>query len=218
MEDRAAIHLYTKFNNVAKEYYSGRTFVAFDTETTGLKASQDFMMEIGAVKFNCDGLIGEPFNMLIKPPVPVPPMLTELTHITNQMLENCPAEDVAVKAFMEYIENKDTMLIAHNAPFDLYFINAALDRLDGSSLGNLCIDTLPLSRWAYPSLQAMNIKGTFKLQSLAERFSIKVTAAHRAHDDARVCMELLKKIIQDTLPLQKDYKKAIEEKNQLSLF
>jgi DNA polymerase III epsilon subunit-like protein len=64
----------------------------------------------------------------------------------------------------------------------------------------------------------MNIKGTFKLQSLAQRFNIEVKAAHRADDDARVCMEVLKRIVEDSLPRQKDYKQAQEEKSQLSLF
>ncbi|MBB5219581.1 DNA polymerase-3 subunit epsilon [Treponema rectale] len=218
MNERPPIHIFSKYNTLAREFFCGRTFIAFDTETTGLHASDSYMIEIGAVKFNCDGIIGEPFDILIKPPVPVPAQLEELTHITNDMLKDCPGEETAVKAFLEYIEDDYTLLAAHNAPFDLYFMNAALIRSGLAPLKNICIDTLPLSKWAYPSLTAMNIKGTFKLQSLAQRFNIEVKAAHRADDDARVCMEVLKRIVEDSLPRQKDYKQAQEEKSQLSLF
>ena len=81
-----AFKIFNSFRNLAKEFYSGKTFVAFDTETTGLKAEKEFIIEIGAVKFNCDGIIGEPFDILIKPPIELPQFIKDLTHITDKMI------------------------------------------------------------------------------------------------------------------------------------
>lgn len=218
MKNKSKLHLFKKYKYLAKEFYSGKTFIAFDTETSGLKSSKDFIIEIGAVKFNCDGIIEKPFDCLIKIPVKLSSVVTKLTHITDSMLEKGMEEKDALKAFMDYIEDEKSFLIAHNAPFDLYFINAALNRAGFDPVKNYCIDTLTLSRWAYPELVELNVKGTFTLSSLAERFNIKVKACHRAFDDARVCMELFNQILGDTILIQKDYKKAMEEKFQLSLF
>lgn len=183
-------------------------FVAFDTETTGLDKDQDHLIEIGAYRFDRNGVIGEPFSILIKPPVPLSPFIQNLTHITPQMLQNADDAKTAVKKFLDFIQ-KDDMLVAHNAPFDLGFVNMALMVHHHTELSNICIDTLPLARWAFPTEEKAP-KGTYTLQTLAARFNINVEAAHRAHDDARVCMELLKRIVEDTLDRQKDYKEFLE--------
>ena len=111
------------------EVYSGKIFAAFDTETTGLHAATDHLMEIGAVKFNRDGIIGEPFSSLIKPPVPLTPFLQNLTHITPEMLENQSDAATVTFEFLRWLSSDDVILIAHNAPFDMYFINAQLERM-----------------------------------------------------------------------------------------
>ncbi len=195
---------FRNFRKIASLLYSGNTFVAFDTETTGLSCAKDHLLEIGAVKFNKDGLIGEPFDILIKPPVLIPPYITEINHIDNQMVSDCPPIEEALQQFLAYIGNKKTILLAHNAPFDMGFVNTSLVRANNTELRNQVIDTLPLARWAYPLLSKESEKGQYKLQSLAKRFKIDVQNAHRAYDDARVCMELFNRIIKDTLSVQKD--------------
>lgn len=213
--------LFKDYRHLAREYYRGSTFVAFDTETTGLKASNDYIIEIGAVKFNKNGIIGSYFDTLIKPPVEINPFITSLTHISNEMVQDKPDEKVVLPDFINYIENKNTYLIAHNAPFDLGFINTALERNMMPSLNQITIDTLPLSRWAFPELANKPEKGVYKLQSLAQTLDISVLSAHRACDDARVCMELFIKCIEHTLDQQKDYKEFLNSKaddGQLSLF
>ena len=219
-----SLHIFNRYRYLAKEYYSGKIFIAFDTETTGIKSSTDFLIEIGAVKFSCDGIIDKPFSALIKPPVPITNFIENLTHITNEMVENQPEAKHAVTDFLSYIGNEKSILIAHNAPFDLGFLQAQLERMSFPPLKNQCIDTLPLARLAYPKLRNLEEKGKYTLQSLAKRFGIKVESAHRACDDARVCMELFKKIIQDTLSVQKDYNihsqegMLLQKDIQLSLF
>lgn len=199
------VKLFSDYRHLAREFYSGKTFVAFDTETTGLHPSEEHVIEIGAVKFNCRGLIGNPFNVLVKPPVPVSPFITELTHITNEMLENCPSMKDVIPDFLNYIESDETFLIGHNVPFDIQFMDAELSRCSLCGIKNRSMDTLQLARWAYPHLSILGEKGTYKLQSLAARYKIKVEAAHRACDDARVCKELFKLILRDTLSCQRNY-------------
>ena len=201
---KSSVRYFRDYKHLAREYYSQRIFVAVDTETTGLHAEDDYIMEIGAVKFNCGGAVGEPFSSLVKPPVSINPFLTKLTHITDAMLQDAPSANSVLPEFLRWLGGKEPLLLAHNAPFDLYFINAELDRLNLPPLKNLVLDTLPLSRWAYPALAKEGTEGSYKLQSLASRLGIKAVAAHRAQDDARVCKELFERIIKDTLSVQKD--------------
>ena len=200
-QSKSPTRLFRDYRHLTELFYSGVKFVAFDTETTGLRAESDFILEIGAVKFDCNGIIGESFDTLIKPPVSIPPFITQLTHIDDNLVKDEDDESVVLPDFMQYILDKDTILVAHNAPFDVGFVNASLTRLNLKPLHNMVIDTLPLSRWAYPELALEKVRGQYKLQTLAKRFNIDVYRAHRADDDARVCMELLKKIMQDTAKL-----------------
>ena len=107
-----------------------------------------------------------------------------------------------VRRFCEYA-GKKAVLVAHNAQFDVKFVNASLIRAGLPQLSNMTVDTLTFSRWAYPLLANGEEKGPYKLQSLAKRFGIEVLNAHRAEDDARVCMELFLRILRDTDSVQK---------------
>ncbi len=192
------------YEHLAKLFYSGATFVAFDTETTGLESKTDYLTEIGAVKFNYAGEIAT-FDQLIKPPVPIPPFLENLTHITNEMVKNCPDASHALTDFLTFLNGKNTILIAHNAPFDLGFINVQMERMGYPELPNTTIDSLPLARWTYPQLKYESEKGQYKLQNLAKRFNISVHSAHRADDDARVLKEFFLRVIKDSMSRQKDF-------------
>ncbi|MBQ6566935.1 MAG: 3'-5' exonuclease [Treponema sp.] len=194
--------LFRAFRQMAALFEGGRVFVAFDTETTGLKAENDEILEIGAVKFNRDGLIGESFNRLIKPEHPIPAFITAINHIDDEMVCGCPPVAEVVKDFSAYV-GKKAVLVAHNARFDVKFVNASLIKSGLPQLENLTVDTLTFSRWAYPLLANEPEKGQYKLQSLAKRFGIEVRNAHRAEDDARVCMELFLRILKDTDSVQK---------------
>lgn len=215
-QNKPPIRLFRDYKHLARLFYDGTVFVAFDTETTGLHAGSDSLIEIGAVKFDRNGIIGSSFDELIKPPVPIPEFITQITNINNDMVQNCRCANDVVSDFLSYI--KDAVLLAHNAPFDVGFINAETMLSKKSYLKNLVVDTLPLARWAYPDFINEAEKGQYKLQSLAKRFNITVINAHRADDDARVCMELFNRIIKDTLERQKGIKFYHEDNSQLELF
>ena len=172
---------------------SGENFIAFDTETTGLSSSKDRVIEIGAVKFNNDGL-KDTLETLINPQKQISAERTQINHITNEMIKDAPLAKDALVLFVDFI--KDGILVAHNANFDLNFINAELERAKLPALKNKAIDTLNFVRWAYPLL------GKYNLQLMAKLMDIEVNEAHRAYDDARVCMEVFNKTLSDTKSIQ----------------
>ena len=181
----------SKFFNDTKEllklYEDGATFVAFDTETTGLKADKAKLLEIGAVSFNKDGVIGT-FEQLINPCCPIPPEAERVNHISQEMVQDAPLEEQVLPDFLSFIGN--SVLIAHNAGFDLAFINTALQRAGYNRLRNYTTDTLQLARSVFPQLCSHT------LQFLASYFKIEVHNAHRALDDAMVCKDFFIKCIQ----------------------
>lgn len=173
---------------------SGATFIAFDTETTGLNSTSDRVIEIGAIKFDKSGVIDK-FETLINPQRSIPTECTEINHITDEMVKDAPLAVDALVSFSEFA--KDSILIAHNANFDLNFISEELARTKLPALKNKALDTLTFVRWAYPLL------GKYNLQLMARLMNIEVTDAHRAFDDARVCMEVFLKTLSDTKSIQK---------------
>ena len=174
-------------NNESEAYYNGEIFTAFDIETTGLDNRRDHIVEIGAVRFNKDGVI-ECFATLIDPGVPMPAAASQVNNITDKMLSGQPVIQEAMPAFLDFING--TIVLAHNVPFDCGFINNGLSRLydDGyvpfPALPNRVIDTLPMARKLLPG------KTHYNLQALSASLGFKAKAAHRAADDARLCMEL----------------------------
>lgn len=174
----------TQLEKFFHAYESGETFTAFDTETTGLKAENCNVIEIGAVKFNKNGIV-DTYGTLINPKVSIPLQVTNINNIDDSMVADSPLFDQVGPIFLDFIAN--TTLVAHNAGFDVAFINAELDRIN---LPTLCspavpaIDTVKLSQSTFPHMR------NHKLQYLAEQFNIDSGNAHRATDDARVCMEV----------------------------
>jgi DNA polymerase-3 subunit epsilon len=175
------------YNWAFDAFGAGETFTAFDVETTGLDNRRDSIVEIGAVKFNRQGEI-ERYSTLIDPGFPMPEAAGKVNNITDAMLAGQPPIQEALPAFLRFAA--DTAIVAHNASFDCGFVNVGLSRLfdDGyvlfSALPNRIADTLPLARRLLPGRERYN------LQHLAASLDIRATAAHRAFDDARLCMEL----------------------------
>lgn len=184
----------TSYRQLSRMLNDGTVFTAFDTETTGLTVSNSFVIEIGAVKFDKNGIIDK-FSTLINPQKPIPESASAINNITDDMVKDAPKIDEVLDSFLEF--TKDTVLIAHNANFDVNFINEECVRNNKTELKNSFLDTLNLVRWAYPLL------GKYNLQLMARLMNIEVTDAHRAYDDARVCMELFNRVIEDTKSIQK---------------
>ncbi|GHT63649.1 DNA polymerase III subunit epsilon [Spirochaetia bacterium] len=172
-------------------YRDGAVFIAFDIETTGLDAQKDSIVELGAVKFDRRGPISR-FNVLIDPGIPMPEAAGRVNNITDKMLAGQPSLEAVFPDFLRLI--KDTVIIAHNAPFDCGFVNQKLKETHEQAGGiwippfpalpNKIADTLALSRRVFPG------RNSYKLQELAAFLQIKAISAHRAEDDARLCMEI----------------------------
>lgn len=191
MSDGVMHNSIRNFKSVTKDFWSGKTYVAFDTETTGLSCKVNSIIELSAVKFNFRGTVGEPFSVLIKPQEEISPFITELTGITNEMLEDGMTEGEAVRKFLAYAGG-DSILVAHNAPFDIHFVNETLARAKLPDLKNKFVDTLLFARMKFPQFKEEEGKGCYKLESLSKRFRMDCGKNHRALADSCMCMELFK--------------------------
>lgn len=157
---------------------------AFDTETTGLNAARDYIIELSAVRFDKNGTLGEPFSQLIKPPVSICPAITAINGITDSDVECAPSAADVLPRFLEYIGT--SVLVAHNASFDLGFVGEELDRMGLPPLSGRACDTLTMARRLWKGLP----KGGYKLEALADKCGIDKGQSHRAADDARTCAML----------------------------
>ena len=161
--------------------YDTAVFTAVDTETTGLDPAIGRIVEIGAIKYDKSGIIAR-YNVLINPEMPIPADASKVNGISDDMLKNKPIIAEVVPDFLTFIEK--TILVAHNAPFDINYFNAELQRIGEKPLHNKVVDTRIFAKEVFRGLQS------YALQDLAAQFGIVARDAHRAEDDARVCMEL----------------------------
>ena len=166
-------------------------YVIFDFETTGLYANQnDDILEIGAIKMKGDQPTGDIFSTLVNIQRKIPKAATAVNGITNQDIKDQPTIEEVFPKFIHFIGNK--VLLAHNAEFDLSFIERYLKRFPRVSLNNPCLDTLQLSRMLYPYEKKHN------LDAIAARFEIRqqLDTRHRSVGDclltAKIFGEFLK--------------------------
>jgi DNA polymerase III epsilon subunit family exonuclease len=156
------------------------TFVAFDTETTGLHPIVHRLVEIGAVRFRLDDGELATFQQLIDPHIPIPPEVQRVHGITDAMLRGKPTVEQIMPQFIEFLGEADTILLAHNAPFDLGFLAMALTRLGIASPLHSLFDTLDMARRLYPAWPCHS------LEHVVTRLEVANTAEHRALSDARL--------------------------------
>jgi exonuclease, DNA polymerase III, epsilon subunit family len=159
----------------ANLYSLPTSFVAVDTETTGLDFDLCNIIEIGAVKVN-DGQIVDSFKTLIKVDEKLPPFIVHLTGITDEMLSDAPSHNEVMTDFDAFVG--DSILLAHNASFDMNFLYTAYERALGKPLRNDYVDTLRVARRALPQLQHRT------LPDLCEAFEVVNEGEHRAYGDA----------------------------------
>ncbi|MDR1002284.1 MAG: PolC-type DNA polymerase III [Oscillospiraceae bacterium] len=169
-------------------------FVAFDLETTGLDAKKCRITEIGAVKIS-NGAVTESFETFVNPEMPIPAEITAITGITDEMVANAPSEADAVADFIKFC-GSDSVLAAHNAQFDMTFMQRACER-HGYSIENAYIDTVPLSRVLYPRLK------NHRLNTVAKHVKAPSFNHHRSLADANALRFILLAEIDE---IQKKYK------------
>ncbi len=178
-------------------------FVVFDVETTGLSAANDRLTEIGAVKMR-GGEVTERFNTFVNPQRAIPEKITEITGITDEMVADAPSEADALDGFMQFCGDAK-LLIAHNAPFDMGFMQATAGRC-GKAFNFTSLDTVTLSRGLLPELKSV------KLNLVAKHLKVGEFRHHRASDDA----EVLSKIFVALLGKAKERKPDLEYLHQLN--
>ena len=164
------------------------TFSVFDTETTGLLPSEgDEIIQVGAVRVvNGRLLRQEIFDQLVDPRIPLKPEGIPIHGITEEMVRGQPAIDVVLPAFHEFCA--ETVLVAHNAAFDMRFFQIKEASL-GIRFAQPVLDTLLLSAVIHPNQES------HKLESIAERLGINVIGRHTALGDAFVTGEVFLKMI-----------------------
>jgi len=177
-----------------------QTIVALDLETTGLSPQFDAIIEIGAVKFaiieigavKFKGSRNEgEFHSLVNPGREIPPEITQLTGITNNMVANAPRIDKVLPQLVQFVG--DAPVLGHNVRFDLGFVQKY-----NYLRNNAEIDTFDLASVLLPKM------GRYSLGSLAVALKIPLPATHRALDDARVTAALFRLLapLAEDLPLE----------------
>lgn len=160
------------------------TFVVVDLETTGTAAATDAITEIGAVKVRGGEILGE-FQTLVNPGGPVPPQITVLTGITTAMVVDAPRIESVLPSFLEFA--RGSVLVAHNARFDVGFLRAAARATDTPWPGFEVVDTVALARRVVPKDEVRN----HRLGTLATLFGATTVPDHRALSDARATVDVL---------------------------
>jgi len=159
------------------------TYVVVDLETTGLRPGTSQICEIGAVRVQGFELVDE-FETLVDPRQPLAAAVSKLTGLSDRQLRGQPSPGVAVSRFLAFAG--DAVLVAHNARFDLSFLDRETERLTGSRLANPVVDTVALAR----RLLAGRVPRA-SLAQLAHFVGTSVYPCHRALPDAQATAEVL---------------------------
>lgn len=157
------------------------SYIVVDLETTGLDPANDEIIEIGAIKIG-NGEVKDIFNKLIKPERQIPAGITELTGISQEMVnDELPIKPVLEK-FAAFID--DSILMAHNADFDISFLKNNFKKYLNKDLHNFTVCTLLVARDILPNLE------NHKLHTIAKYFGVEVANRHRAIGDVEVTYQV----------------------------
>jgi len=157
-------------------------FVVVDVEATGAKTPPNRLIELGAYRIR-GGRIVDKFLSLVNPEIPIPRFVVTLTGITNEMVKQAPVFAEVAPRWLDFVS--DSVLVAHNAPFDTSFLNHEISRVyPGHRMVNPHLCTVRLSRRALPELT------NHRLDTIADHFAIPIISRHRAGSDALATAEI----------------------------
>jgi len=157
-------------------------YVVVDVEATGAKTPPNRLIELGAYRIR-GGRIVDQFLSLVNPEIPIPRFVASLTGISNDMVRLAPLFADVAPQWLDFVS--DSVLVAHNAPFDTSFLNHEISRVyPGHRMVNPHLCTVRLSRRALPDLS------NHRLETIATHFSIPIASRHRAGSDALATAEI----------------------------
>lgn len=167
-------------------------FVLVDIETTGLSPAHDSIIEIAAIRYQ-DGSVVQRFDSLLKPesyyPGFIDDFIARLTGITDEMISQAPSTKYVLNSFRDFIGG--SILIAHNAHFDINFLYDNLESVCGYILSNDFVDTMRIAKLLHKELKH------HRLSDLADLYSISYDNAHRANVDCEITLNVYLKLVED---------------------
>lgn len=174
--------------NPREQQLADATYVVFDIETTGLSVTANKIIELAGVKMK-DGKEIDRFATFINPHEPIPYNIQQLTNINDDMVKDAPELEPKIKEFIEFIE--DAILVAHNARFDIGFMQQACKQLGLPPIPNPVLDTLELARFIHPTMK------NHRLNTLSALYKVSLESHHRAIDDTLALAGILNGLLKD---------------------
>lgn len=162
------------------------TYCVLDLETTGFSPVTEKITEIGIMKLQ-DGKVIDKFSCFVNPEKPIPARVIEVTNITDDMVRNAETIEQVFPKMLEFI--KGSVLVAHNAGFDVGFLKHNA-RVLGYDFDFTYLDTLSLAQEIFPDFK------TYKLGRIAKNLGIKVEVAHRALDDVDTTVKVFQVMLE----------------------
>jgi DNA polymerase III epsilon subunit family exonuclease len=163
-------------NEIDSRLLNELDFVVVDVEATGAKTPPNRIIELGAYRIH-QGQIVDTFLTLVNPEIPIPRFVMALTGIANEMVKDAPVFAEVVPRWLDFVS--EAVLVAHNSLFDTGFLNHEISRVyPGHRMVNPHLCTVKLSRQAIPGLD------NYRLDTIANHFSIPIISRHRAGSDA----------------------------------
>ena len=169
---------------MAEKWHDLGPYTVFDFETTGMSPVRDRPVEIGAVRIETDGTLSR-YTSLINPHMPIPRRAAAVHGITDEMVADAPSFEEVAERFLEFAGN--SKLVAHNARFDLAFLQESLHRCGMMTWNSGAYDSIAIVRKAFPGMPSYSLQSLRLSLSLGKEIS---GDAHRAMFDAELTAEL----------------------------
>ncbi len=162
--------------------------ICFDLETTGLNSKKEAITQIAAVRVK-NGQIHDSFNTYVNPEKPIPYNITQLTGITDDDVKNAPSQKEALEMFIEFCDSNNAVLVAHNASFDMSFINSCAKK-NNIECNFTSIDTVVICR------ELLKDISNCKLSTVVKYLKLGKFEHHKAHEDALMLAKIYNILMQ----------------------